>query len=226
LSKHNLGIEYMCTRIRSRSPKIGVCATSSLEAQRKLSLLVLCRSVFTKDLTQMRRIVSERLHRSCNKLYTYRGISLYLPELSLQLRSFPANSNSRLELAVNFVLMASSMKAHVVVAALPFISHLTPMRTIAQHLVALGYQVTVITGGALRHSIEDIGATCFVPAAWKDFEESSLAAKAPTFPALIGPVPGVNFMASRFFMNAIPIEFSTPFRKSSLQVRLRILANR
>lgn len=99
------------------------------------------------------------------------------------------------------------MKAHVVVGALPFISHLTPMRTIAQHLVALGYQVTVITGGALRHSIEDIGATCFVPAAWKDFEESSLAAKAPTFPALIGPVPGVNFMASRFFMNAIPIEF-------------------
>jgi hypothetical protein len=103
--------------------------------------------------------------------------------------------------------MASQIKAHVIVGALPFISHLTPMRTIAQHLVALGYQVTVIVGGALRHSVEDIGATCFVPAALKDFEESSLAAKVPTYLGLIGPVPGVNFMASRFFTNAIPIEF-------------------
>ncbi len=106
--------------------------------------------------------------------------------------------------------MASLMKAHVIVGAMPFISHLTPMRTIAQHLVARGYQVTLITGGAFRKSVEDTGATCFVPAAWEDFEESSLAAAAQQFisTASTGPMPLANFMASYWFMNAIPLEFN------------------
>jgi UDP:flavonoid glycosyltransferase YjiC (YdhE family) len=99
------------------------------------------------------------------------------------------------------------MKAHVVIGALPFISHLTPMKTIAQHLLALGYQVTFITAGKFRPSIEAIGATCFVPPDWKDFEESSIARSASKLPST-GPIPGVNLMASRWFMNAIPLQFN------------------
>ena len=101
----------------------------------------------------------------------------------------------------------SSIKAHVVVGALPFISHTTPMRTIAQHLVALGYQVTFIAAGPFRSSIEAIGATCFVPPEWEDFEESSLRKTAAKIPSSTGPIPGINFMASRFFINAIPLQF-------------------
>jgi UDP:flavonoid glycosyltransferase YjiC (YdhE family) len=99
-----------------------------------------------------------------------------------------------------------SMKAHVVMGALPFVGHFTPMRTIAQHLVALGYQVTFITAGLFRQSIEGIGATCFVPAEWEDFEESSMSKSAQKIPST-GLVPGVNFMATRWFMNAIPLQF-------------------
>jgi UDP:flavonoid glycosyltransferase YjiC (YdhE family) len=99
------------------------------------------------------------------------------------------------------------MKAHVVIGALPFVSHLTPMKTIAQHLVALGYQVTFITAGKFRPSIEAIGATCFVPPDWKGFEESPLARSASKIPSS-SPVPGVNLMASRWFMNAIPLQFN------------------
>ncbi|KAE9367955.1 glycosyltransferase family 1 protein [Stipitochalara longipes BDJ] len=100
----------------------------------------------------------------------------------------------------------TSIKAHVVIGALPFVSHLTPMRTIAQHLVALGYQVTFITAGSFRPNIEAIGATCFVPPEWHDFDESDMRKTASKIPST-GPVPGVNFMASRWFMNAIPLQF-------------------
>jgi UDP:flavonoid glycosyltransferase YjiC (YdhE family) len=102
--------------------------------------------------------------------------------------------------------MAYPIKAHVVVGATPFVSHVTPMRTVAQHLVSLGYQVTFITSGPFRPSIEAIGATCFVPPVWEDFEEAALAKLASKI-ALTGPVPGANFMASRWFMNAIPHQF-------------------
>jgi UDP:flavonoid glycosyltransferase YjiC (YdhE family) len=94
----------------------------------------------------------------------------------------------------------------VVIGALPVVSHFTPMRTIAQHLVALGYQVTFITAGRFRQSIEDVGATCFVPPEWKDFDESKMARSASKIPET-GSVPGANFMASRWFMNSIPLQF-------------------
>lgn len=102
--------------------------------------------------------------------------------------------------------MAPAMKAHVVIGALPFVSHFTPMRTIAQHLVALGYQVTLITSSCFRPSIEAIGATCFVPAEWKDFDESSLSKSSPRLPSS-GSVPGINLVASKWFINAIPLQF-------------------
>ncbi len=99
------------------------------------------------------------------------------------------------------------MKAHVVIGALPFVSHFTPMRTIAQHLVALGYQVTLITSSCFRPSIEAIGATCFVPSEWKDFDESSLSKSSPMLPST-GPVPGINLVASKWFINAILLQFN------------------
>jgi UDP:flavonoid glycosyltransferase YjiC (YdhE family) len=103
--------------------------------------------------------------------------------------------------------MAPAMKAHVVIGALPFVSHFTPMRTIAQHLVALGYQVTLITSSCFRPSIEAIGATCFVPSEWKDFDESSLSPSS-SIPASTGPVPRINLVASLWFINAIPLQFN------------------
>ncbi|PMD40863.1 glycosyltransferase family 1 protein [Hyaloscypha variabilis F] len=105
----------------------------------------------------------------------------------------------------------TSIKAHVVIGALPFESHLTPMRTIAQHLVPLGYQVTFITAGNFRQSIGAIGATCFVPAGWYDVSENGVHIKivegASKMPPSTGPVPAVNIMASRWFADAIPLQF-------------------
>jgi UDP:flavonoid glycosyltransferase YjiC (YdhE family) len=81
------------------------------------------------------------------------------------------------------------------------------MRTIAQHLLALGYQVTLITSSCFRPSIEAMGAACFVPPEWEDFDESSLSKSSPILPST-GPVPGINLVASRWFIKAIPLQFS------------------
>ncbi len=81
------------------------------------------------------------------------------------------------------------------------------MRTIAQHLVTLGYRVTFITSSCFRSSIEAIGATCYVPSEWKDFNESSLSESSPIL-LLTGPVLGINLVASRWFINAVPIQFN------------------
>lgn len=106
--------------------------------------------------------------------------------------------------------MASPLKAHVVVGALPFISHFTPMKTLAQHLVALGYQVTFIGGGTFRKAIEDIGATPSVPAGWENFTEESMTAAVQESQKPRpggGPVPPVNIVASTWFQAQIPTQF-------------------
>lgn len=59
---------------------------------------------------------------------------------------------------------------------MPFVSHFTPMKTIAQHLVALGYQVTFITSSVFRERIEQIGAAFVEPSGWEIFNDDSLAA--------------------------------------------------
>ncbi|KAF8859006.1 UDP-Glycosyltransferase/glycogen phosphorylase [Acephala macrosclerotiorum] len=51
--------------------------------------------------------------------------------------------------------MAATVKAHVVVCSRPFVSHFTPMRTIAQHLVDLAYQVTFITSSHIHSKVEE-----------------------------------------------------------------------
>jgi UDP:flavonoid glycosyltransferase YjiC (YdhE family) len=69
------------------------------------------------------------------------------------------------------------------VTAMPFTGHVTPLRAVAQQLVARGHDVRFYTGGAFREGVEASGAV-LVP--WReapDFDENDLRA---TFPRLEG----------------------------------------
>ena len=68
-------------------------------------------------------------------------------------------------------------------AAMPFTGHVTPVRALAEALVARGHDVRFYTGRAFQRGVEASGAR-FVP--WsqaRDFDENDVSA---TFPRLIG----------------------------------------
>ena len=100
----------------------------------------------------------------------------------------------------------TSTKAHVVVGALPFISHFTPMQTIARGLVIRGYQVTFITGGCFRRQIEQLGARCVIPPGWEELDDNwpqnSIAERISRT-----PIENANTNAIEFFIRPIPVEF-------------------
>ncbi len=73
--------------------------------------------------------------------------------------------------------------ARVLLSAMPFTGHVTPLLAVAAALVARGHDVRFYTGGAFRSKIDATGAR-FVP--WQqasDFDENDIAA---TFPRLVG----------------------------------------
>ena len=100
----------------------------------------------------------------------------------------------------------TSTKAHVIVGAIPVVSHVTPLQTIARNLVVQGYQVTFITGGPFRKQIEQIGARSHVPPGWEDFDDSwpakLIAKRAPG-----DFVYSANLNAIEFFIRPILAEF-------------------
>jgi UDP:flavonoid glycosyltransferase YjiC (YdhE family) len=67
----------------------------------------------------------------------------------------------------------AATRAHVVVCAMPFISHFIPMERISRSLLCRGYQVTFITGEDFRQQIEQSGAKCVVPSEWEDFNDEA-----------------------------------------------------
>lgn len=73
--------------------------------------------------------------------------------------------------------------ARILLSALPFTGHVTPLLAVTEALVARGHAVRFYTGSAFRERVEAAGAT-LVP--WRiapDFDENDLAA---TFPRLVG----------------------------------------
>lgn len=100
----------------------------------------------------------------------------------------------------------TSSKAHLVVCSMPFVSHFTPMQTIARNLVVRGYQVTFITGECFRGQIEQFGAKLFVPFGWEcmndDWAQEILARRAPG-----AFIENSNANAIEFFIRPILAEF-------------------
>ncbi|MBO0980928.1 glycosyltransferase [Microbacterium sp. SD291] len=73
--------------------------------------------------------------------------------------------------------------ARILVSAMPFTGHVTPMRAVAHALVSRGHHVRFYTGSAFRDGVEASGAS-LVP--WRrapDFDETDLPA---AFPRLVG----------------------------------------
>jgi UDP:flavonoid glycosyltransferase YjiC (YdhE family) len=100
----------------------------------------------------------------------------------------------------------SSIKAHVVVGSMPFVSHFTPMQKIARNLVVRGYSVTFITGECFRGQVEQFGARCIVPASWEemndDWPQGIVARRAPgSF------IDNANANAIEFFIRPMLAEF-------------------
>lgn len=102
-------------------------------------------------------------------------------------------------------VMAANVKAHVVVCSMPFVSHFTPMRTIARHLVGLGYQVTFITSSKFGDKISEIGAAFVEPSGWADFHDDTLGKKSEGAP--IDPYARANWNVTKFFIKTIPAQF-------------------
>lgn len=73
--------------------------------------------------------------------------------------------------------------ARFVLTAMPFTGHITPMRAVAQGLVARGHDVRFYTGAAYAHRVEADGARFLPWRAAPDFDENDLVA---TFPRLRG----------------------------------------
>ena len=59
-------------------------------------------------------------------------------------------------------IMGSQEKTMVLICASPVYGHVMPLRAIARALIGKGYDVTFLTGGNYKQSIETVGAT-FVP---------------------------------------------------------------
>lgn len=95
-------------------------------------------------------------------------------------------------------------KAHVVVCAMPFISHVTPMKTIAQHLLALNYQVTFITSSFFRSIIERTGAAFVEPSGWEDFHDDNTEELLKGAPNEV--VARANWTVTEFFVKTIPAQ--------------------
>ncbi|WP_341994957.1 hypothetical protein MRBLWH7_002511 [Microbacterium sp. LWH7-1.2] len=69
------------------------------------------------------------------------------------------------------------------VTAMPFTGHVTPLRAVAQALVARGHDVRFYTGAAFRRGVEASGAVLVPWSEAPDFDENDLRA---TFPRLEG----------------------------------------
>ncbi|MEV4686907.1 glycosyltransferase [Microbacterium sp. LWH3-1.2] len=69
------------------------------------------------------------------------------------------------------------------VTAMPFTGHVTPLRAVAQGLVARGHDVRFYTGAAFREGVEASGAVLVPWSEAPDFDENDLRA---TFPRLEG----------------------------------------
>ena len=74
-----------------------------------------------------------------------------------------ASQEHHLPLIIGIILNLSKMspqtKPSVLICATPVYGHVMPLRAVARELIARGYNVTFLTGGDYRQSIEGIGAT-------------------------------------------------------------------
>lgn len=73
--------------------------------------------------------------------------------------------------------------AKVLLTAMPFTGHVTPLRAVAAALAARGHDVRFYTGSAFRRGVEASGARHVPWTAAPEFDENDLAA---TFPRLVG----------------------------------------
>jgi UDP:flavonoid glycosyltransferase YjiC (YdhE family) len=104
------------------------------------------------------------------------------------------------------IVVASTTKAHVVVCALPFVSHFIPMQTISRNLLARGYQVTFITGEGFREQIEQTGAKCVVPSGWATFNDE-YAQNFASQQSSLSFLEKENLNTSELFIKPIPAQF-------------------
>ena len=100
----------------------------------------------------------------------------------------------------------TSIKAHVVVGAIPFVSHFTPMQTIARNLLTRGYSLTFVTGEVFREQVEQTGARCVVPLGWEDLDDE-WAKKSVAQRASKPFIENANINAMEFFIRPISTEF-------------------
>jgi UDP:flavonoid glycosyltransferase YjiC (YdhE family) len=70
-----------------------------------------------------------------------------------------------------FIIMATPIKPLVLVCSTPVSGHFIPMRTIAKHLVARGYDVCFVSGSGYRQQIEAIGASFIPVEGYGDFHD-------------------------------------------------------
>lgn len=73
--------------------------------------------------------------------------------------------------------------ASIMIAVMPFVGHVAPMRAVAEAFIAAGHRVRVYTGSAHSAAFERLGATVLPWTAAPDFDEHDLAV---TFPKLRG----------------------------------------
>ena len=80
----------------------------------------------------------------------------------------------------------------VVMAAIPFPGHVNPLRPIAAHLVAKGYDVTFVTGTNLRDAVLSTGAAFHPLKGHADYDGPNVY---QSFPQLTSVAPGVEQIA-------------------------------
>ncbi|MDL5353088.1 glycosyltransferase [Microbacterium sp. zg-YB36] len=73
--------------------------------------------------------------------------------------------------------------ARIMLTAMPFTGHVTPMLAVAEQLLARGHDVRFYTGSAFRDAIGAVGARAVPWTEAPDFDEHDMAA---TFPRLVG----------------------------------------
>jgi MGT family glycosyltransferase len=97
--------------------------------------------------------------------------------------------------------------ARILVSAMPFTGHVTPLVAVAEQLVARGHDVRFYTGSAFRARVEASGAALVPWRAAPDFDENDLPA---TFPRLTGKKGLAQLLVNMedLFIDTAPRQFA------------------